>query len=79
MCNVWHLQDSSNSGANVKRLDQESKDQMKEIERSIAAKKKEVGDTVVQNPLLSYFSASIHALPSLHTYAGDGQAAGLCY
>ena len=27
----------------MKRLDQESKDQMKEIESSIAAKKKEVG------------------------------------
>ena len=39
----WPLQDTSNSGANVKRLDQESKDQMKEIESSIAAKKREVG------------------------------------
>ncbi len=36
------IQDSSNSGANVKRLDQESNDQMKEIQKNIAAKKKEV-------------------------------------
>ena len=43
-CSLWGLQDSNNSGANVKRLDQESKDQMKEIESSIAAKKKQVGD-----------------------------------
>ena len=31
----------------MKRLDQESKDQMKEIERSIAAKKQQVGDVYV--------------------------------
>lgn len=36
------VQDSSNSGANVKRLDQESDDQMKDIQKSIAEKKKEV-------------------------------------
>ena len=36
------IQDSSNSGDNVKRLDQESNDQMKEIQKNIAAKKKEV-------------------------------------
>lgn len=36
------IQDSSNSGANVKRLDQESNDQMTEIQKNIAAKKKEV-------------------------------------
>ena len=36
------LQDSSSSGDNAKRLDQDSKAQMKEIESNIAAKKKEV-------------------------------------
>lgn len=36
------VQDSSSSGDNVKRLDADSKSQMKEIESSIAAKKKEV-------------------------------------
>ena len=36
------IQDTSNSGANVKRLEQESNAQMKDIESSIAAKKKEV-------------------------------------
>ena len=41
MTNLF-IQDSSNSGANVKRLDQESNDQMKEILKNIAAKKKEV-------------------------------------
>lgn len=39
--------DSSNSGANVKRLDQESNDQMKEIQKNIAAKKKEVMDKLL--------------------------------
>ena len=37
------VQDSSSSGDNVKRLDADSKSQMKEIESSIAAKQKEVG------------------------------------
>ena len=36
------LQDSSSSGDNVKRLDADSKAQMKEIEGSIESKKKEV-------------------------------------
>lgn len=36
------VQDSSSSGDNVKRLDADSKAQMKEIEQSIEAKKKEV-------------------------------------
>lgn len=36
------VQDSSNSGANVQRLEQESNNQMKEIQSNIAAKKKEV-------------------------------------
>ncbi|DBB12637.1 TPA: hypothetical protein ACH3X3_005420 [Trebouxia sp. C0006] len=39
--------DSSNSGDNVKRLDQESNDQMKEIQKNIAAKKKEVMDKLL--------------------------------
>ena len=36
------LQDSSTSGANVKRLDSESTAAVKNIEKSIASKKKEV-------------------------------------
>ena len=56
---IWLLQDTSNSGANVKRLDQESKDQMKEIESSIAAKKKEVGS----DNLFLMVPCSMHVLP----------------
>ena len=37
------LQDSSTSGANVKRLESESSAAVKNIEKSIASKKKEVG------------------------------------
>ena len=36
------LQDSSTSGANVKRLDSESAAAVKNIEKSISSKKKEV-------------------------------------
>ena len=37
------MQDSSSSGANVKRLDSESAKAVKDIEKNIASKKKEVG------------------------------------
>ncbi len=37
------LQDSSTSGANVKRLESESSAAVKNIEKSIASKEKEVG------------------------------------
>lgn len=39
---VGNLQDSSTSGANVKRLEAESAAAVKSIEKSIASKKKEV-------------------------------------
>ena len=48
------IQDSSNSGDNVKRLDQESNDQMKEIQKNIAAKKKEVSCAKYMDLLLSF-------------------------
>ena len=39
---VHLMQDTSNSGATEKRLDSESKDTVKAIQKSIAEKKKEV-------------------------------------
>lgn len=86
----WPLQDTSNSGANVKRLDQESKDQMKEIESSIAAKKKEVGG----NKLFFMVASTMRMLPVYFTSGplpchqcehnlvcdvGNGQAARVCH
>ena len=41
-CAAYALQDSSTSGANVKRLESESAAAVKGIEKSIASKKKEV-------------------------------------
>ena len=42
------LQDSSTSGANVKRLDSESAAAVKNIEKSISSKKKEVSLCIVR-------------------------------
>ena len=81
------IQDSSNSGANVKRLDQESNDQMKEIQKNIAAKKKEVSYANVYGPVivghmvilhLNSVSKPVQTQSAVHL-AGDGQAVGLCH
>lgn len=44
----------------MQRLDQESKDQMKEIESSIAAKKKQVGDVYHVHCLATSHNAYMH-------------------
>ena len=43
-----HMQDTSNSGATEKRLDSESKEAVKAIQASIAAKKHEVADQLLK-------------------------------
>ena len=45
---VMVMQDSSSSGANVKRLDSESAKAVKDIEKNIASKKKEVRHSPLQ-------------------------------
>lgn len=42
-CLCFYAQDSSSSGSTVKRLEADAMAQVKGIEKSIAAKKKEVG------------------------------------
>ena len=57
------VQDSSNSGANVQRLEQESNNQMKEIQSNIAAKKKEVSHLINANTSFE----SLHILSAMLT------------